>query len=303
MSTVDEMAVFAEVVEAGSFVGAARRIGLTPSGVSRKISRYEERLGVRLFNRTTRALSLTEAGEALYEKCTEILTSLENAESMVGDLRGAPVGELRVAASDALSVEVLVPFFKSFLAKHKNLSIVLVQGDGAIDMLNERIDVALTFAPPSETTFIARKLIDDPWVICAAPAYLKRRGVPQSPKDLSAHDCLTIHARGVTTDHWDFVNGEKTETIKVNSIYSGIGLTVKTAALAGLGVCRLAHFLVRKELDDGRLVPLLSDALPVNDRAIFAVYPNREHLPVKVRRFVDAASRHVKTTLKSPATK
>lgn len=300
MDSISELTAFAEVARAGSFVGAARVLGVTPSGMSRKIGRYEDRLGVRLFNRTTRALSLTEAGEVLYEKCAEILSSVEDVESAIGDLRKAPVGSLRVAASDALAVEVLVPFIKLFREKNKNLSVILMHGDGAVDLLNERIDLALTFAQPAETSFIARKLIDDPWVICASPDYLSRRGAPRSPQELHDHDCLTIHARGVTTDHWDFQSGAQIEAIRVRSVFSGIGLTVKTATLAGMGVAQLAHFLVRREIDDGLLSPLLMDAMPASDRAIYAVYPNRQHLPMKVRRFVDSLVKYVRKTLRPP---
>lgn len=301
MDSIGEMSVFAEVVLTGSFVGAARRFGLTASGVSRKISRFEERLGVRLFNRTTRALSLTEAGEALFERCEGILQSINDAESAVRDLSGNPRGILRVAASDAFSMHVIVPFLKTFSQKFPDLSITLMQADGGINLLGERIDVAILFAKPDENSFIIRKLIDDPWVVCASPDYLEQHGTPDSPRDLSEHRCLTIHARGTTNNQWKFGTDGKVETIFIESNFSGIGLTVKKAALQGMGVARLAHFLVSDDLAAGRLKPLLMNNVIQDDRAIFAVYPNRQHLPSKSRVFIDGLSNYIEKTLIVPA--
>jgi DNA-binding transcriptional LysR family regulator len=300
MDSIGEMSVFAEVVLAGSFVGAAPRFALTASGVSRKISRFEERLGVRLFNRTTRALSLTEAGEALFERCQAILESVDAVESTVRDLGGAPKGTLRVATSDALSVGVIVPFLKTFNQQYPDLSVTLIQADGGIDLLSERVDVAVLFKRPEETSFIARKLIEDPWIFCASPEYLKQYGMPNSPSDLSEHRCLTIHARGLTADHWKFANKDKVETTVVHSSFSGIGLTVKEAALQGMGVARLAYFLVCADIAAGRLVPVLTDHLVRNDRAIFAVYPNRQYLPSKTRLFIDDLSGYIDDALIVP---
>ncbi len=300
MDSIGEMTVFAEVVRTGSFVGAARQLGLTSSGVSRKISRFEDRLGVRLFNRTTRSLSLTEAGEALSERCTDILTSIEAAENVARDLSAGPAGVLRVAASDALCVEVIVPFLKDFSERYPDLAVTLVHGDGPVDLLEERIDLALSFGRPPETSFIARKLIDDPWIVCAAPSYLKRHGAPETPAALLKHRCLTIHARGVTKDHWKFCIEDEIEAIQAPSAFSGIGLTVKAAALEGLGIARLAHFLVCTEIAAGRLIPLLTDQMPKNERAIYAVYPNRQYLPSKIRLFIDALKDHMHDNLKPP---
>ena len=302
MDAISDMAVFSEVVQSGSFVGAARNLGFTASGVSRKISRFEQRLGARLFNRTTRTLALTEAGDALYERCLDILDSVEAAEAIVRDLSAAPRGVLRVAASNAFAVEVLVPFLDDFLPQYPELSVTLVQGDGDIDLLEERVDVALRFEPPTHTSFIARKLIDDPWLICAAPDYVQRAGTPTTPAELAQHRCLTIHARGNTIDAWTFrsQSGEA-EYVKVTSALSGIGLAMKTAALQGLGVARLAHFLVCADIHAGRLVPLLNDYWYPDKRAIYFVYPNRQYLPSKVRVFIDQLYAHVNSSLILPA--
>ncbi len=300
MHPINEMSVFTEVVQSGSFIEAGRRLGLTSSGVSKKISRFEDRLGVRLFNRTTRTLSLTEAGNALFERCENILAAIEDAEDTARNMSTVPKGVLRVAASDALSLQVLVPFLKTFSQDYPEVSVLLLQGDGGINLLNERVDVALLFERPVETSFIARKLIDDPWVVCASPEYLEQYEAPVAPLDLLDHRCLTIHAKGQTNDQWTFDGGDEAQTVRVNSIFSGIGLTVKAAALQNMGIARLAHFLVYSEIATGKLQPILTDRMKNEDRAIYAVYPNRQHLPFKTRVFVDALHQYINRNLIAP---
>ncbi|QTD55707.1 LysR family transcriptional regulator [Parasphingorhabdus cellanae] len=300
MHSTNEMSVFTEVVQSGSFIEAGRRLGLTPSGVSKKISRFEDRLGVRLFNRTTRTLSLTEAGNALFDRCENILAEIEDAEDTARNLSSVPRGVLRIAASDALSLQVLVPFLQKFAQDYPEVSVLLLQGDGGINLLNERVDAALLFDRPAETSFIARKLIDDPWIICASPEYLEQHGTPRVPADLRHHRCLTIHAKGKTNDQWTFDGGDKGETIRINSVFSGIGLTVKAATLQNMGIARLAHFLVSSEIAAGKLKPILEDRIGNDSRAIYAVYPNRQHLPSKTRVFVDALNQYINVTLASP---
>ncbi|GAB5487328.1 MAG: LysR family transcriptional regulator [Parasphingorhabdus sp.] len=294
MHPMMEMRVFSEVVKAGSFVDAGHVLGLSPSAVSKKIARFEKRLEARLFNRTTRSLSLTEAGQLLFERSENILSAIENTEDAIRNFHALPTGVLRVAASDALSVEVLVPFLKGFADIYPDISVLLVQGDGGIDLLKEGVDVALLFERPTETSFIARKLIDDPWVVCASPKYLESFGHPESPADLKNHRCLAIHAKGKTNDRWEFQNGQ---SVKIDSCLSGIGLTIKTATLQAMGIARLARFLVHSELQQGTLTPIFAEELKDENRAIFAVYPNREYLPKKTRVFVDSFESYIKRTI------
>lgn len=301
MSSIDDLSVFKEVVAANSFVGAAKHLGMTPSGVSRKISRFEERLGVRLFHRTTRSLSLTEAGHALSEQSISILASIEAAEATVRDLSSTPRGVLRIAASDAFTQEVIVPFLPGFLDQYPELSVTVLQGDGGIDLLNERVDVALMFERPDETSFIVKKIVKDPWIVCASPSYFEQHGEPAIPEDLYDHKCLTIHARGRTRDHWKFVKNGSPLTINVASRFSSIGLNVKAAALEGLGVARLAHFLVCPDIERGLLNPALVEFMPQSERCIYAVYPNRQHLASKARVFMDSFIRYVRESLPVPA--
>ncbi len=300
MTAIDEMTVFAEVAQAGGFTAAAQRLGLTPSGVSKKIKSYEERLGARLFNRTTRAVSMTEAGRLLFARSADILASVENAEQEIGRISAAPEGVLRVAASDALSVHVIVPFLKSFSKEYDKLSVILIHGDGGVDMLREGVDLALTFTRPAEGSLVFRKLIDDPWIVCAAPDYLRNRKAPAKPGDLADHKCLTIHARGISHNRWDFDHRRKRLSLPVTPSFSGIGLTVREAVLQGMGVARLAHFLVHDDIQAGRLVELLKPYRPDDDRALYIAYPHREHLPPKTRVFIDALSDHINANLTPP---
>lgn len=287
MDTLSDMGVFVEVAKAGSFKQAAFNTGLTSSGVSKKVSRFEDRLGVKLFHRTTRSVSLTEAGEVLFERGEKIIQSLKDAEDTVRDLTGNPRGHMRIAASAAFTTNVLVPFLKSFSAEFEEITVTFLQADGGIDIIGERVDLALLFDQPRETTVISKKVFDDPWIVCASPEYIERMGIPKTPHDLLDHDCLTIHASRQTVCDWKFVDAGEPMNVSVDSIFSGIGLAMREAALQGLGVARLAHFLVCQDVLDGKLVPLLSDYWPKCERSIYAAYPNRNYLPAKSRVFLD----------------
>jgi DNA-binding transcriptional LysR family regulator len=293
MNSISDLTTFVEIVRAGSFVAAAKKLGVTPSGVSKKISRFEQRLGTRLFNRTTRSISLTDAGDLLFSRGSNILDYVDEAESLLKDLSSRPRGTLRIAASDAFAKEVLVPFLTLFSNKYQDLHIDIVPGDGEIDLLDNRIDVAIRFDQPNTESFVSRKLIDDPWVICASPCYLEAHGTPWTPNDLHQHQCLLIRSPSRSSKRWQFRTSETTENnstryeIEISPTLSGIGLVVKEAAIMGMGVARLARFLVHAELDKKTLVPLLTDFAVDNQRAIYFVYPNRQYLPLKVRLFID----------------
>lgn len=297
MDTLSDMSVFVEVARAGSFKGAAEKTGLTASGVSRKIGRFEDRLGARLFHRTTRAVSLSEAGEVLYERGEKIIESLRDAEDVVRDLSGRPRGQIRIASSATFTANVLIPFLRSFAKEFDEITATFLQADGGIDIIGERVDLALLFKQPTETTVISSKVFDDPWIVCASPDYIERNGIPVVPQDLHDHKCLTIHASRQTDDEWDFIESGKPVTVRVQSVYSGIGLAMRKAALEGLGVARLAHYLVCQDVLDGKLVPLLSQYWPKCDRAIYAAYPNREYLPTKTRVFLDRLQEYMLKTM------
>lgn len=298
MDKIGDLALFSSVARAGSLAAAAERLNMSPSGVSRRLKRFEDRLGVRLFNRTTRSLLMTESGISLLERSDEILAAVEEAENAASQRNLNPSGTLKVAASDAFALDVAVPFLKSFRQKYPDLRVMLLQGDGPIDILASGVDLAIRFEMPTATSFIVRKLIPDPWVICAAPEYLKQNGPVDTPADLSEHPCLLIHANGRTTNRWQFRSGDGTGyELDIEGAVYGIGLVVRQAALAGLGVARLAHFLVREYLERGDLVQVLAGHMPDDDRSIYAVYPDRNYLPTKTRVFLDELSDYLKRTI------
>ena len=266
---------------------------MTPSGVSKKLSRFEERLNVRLLNRTTRSLALTEAGRDLHARGQEILSSIEEAEARARYVSHTPRGRLRIACSDAFAIHVLTPMLIAFQARYPEVSITLIQGDGPLDLIEQQVDVAIRFERPTNAAFVAKRLQSDPWIVCASASYLSKFGVPKRPSDLAAHRCLTIHRRGQSDDKWSFMRKGAVEEVLVKGWFSSIGLVVKAATLEGLGIARLATFLVKKEIAAGSLVPVLPEITFDDQRAIYAVYPHREFLPVKVRAFIDSLEEFV----------
>ena len=295
MDSISDLSVFCEIVNSGSFVGAAERLNMTPSGVSKKLSRFETRLSARLINRTTRTLALTEAGRDLHARGQIILSSIEDAEAEAKHVSLTPRGRLRIACSDAFATHVLAQMLGAFQKRYPEVSVTLLQGDGPLDLLEERIDVAIRFERPTNAAFVSKQLVQDPWIICASPSYLSQFGTPKQPKDLILHRCLTIHARDQSVDTWSFTQGDTVEEIKVDGWFSGIGLVVKAATMEGLGIARLAKFLVKKEIEQGRLIPILAEMISDDQRSIYAVYPHREFLPLKVRVFIDELEKVVST--------
>jgi len=287
MNSMSGLATFVEVVHAGGFVGEAKKLRMTPSGVSKKIARFEQRLDTRLFNRTTRSLSLTDAGELLFSRGNQILDYVEEAENLLKEPGANPKGSLRVAASEAFAKEILIPFLRVFSAKYLDLHIDIIPGHGDIDLLGNRIDVAMRFDTPSSTSFIARKLIDDPWVICASPAYLEHNGTPRNPEELSLCKTLLIRSHRPDANRWQFQTQNTLFEIELQPILTGTGLVIREAALSGMGVARLARSLVHSELKNKNLIPLLCEYNKNCHRAIHFVYPNRQYLPLKVRLFID----------------
>jgi DNA-binding transcriptional LysR family regulator len=238
-------------------------------------------------NRTTRTLSLTEAGRDLHDRGLVILSSIEEAEARAQHVSLTPRGRLRIACSDAFAIHILTPMLSAFQERYPEVSVTLIQGDGALDIIEEGVDVAIRFERPTNSAFVAKRLIADPWVVCASPSYLAQFGMPEQPADLGSHRCLTIHKRGQSEDKWSFTQDDSIEEVIVAGWFSSIGLVVKAAAMEGLGIARLATFLVKKEVKAGTLIPIFPGVVLDDDRAIYAVYPHLEYLPVKVRVFID----------------
>ncbi len=281
-----EMQVFAQVVETGSFSAAGRRLSLTPSAVSKMIGRLEDRLGARLIQRTTRRLNLTEEGRAYHQRCVRILADVEDAEAAISELHARPRGTLHLNGSVAFTKHQIVPLLPEFLQRYPELAIDLELTDRSIDLIQEGVDVAVRLAEPTDQSLIVRRIAVNRRVIVAAPGYLERHGTPLTPEDLLGHNCLRFSTRSRFND-WEFTDEKGTRTLHIRGNFEvNDGDSLHQAVLAGIGIARLATYLVGRDIQEGRLMPLLNDY--VHEQAsIYVVYPHRRHLSPKVRAFVD----------------
>jgi DNA-binding transcriptional LysR family regulator len=282
------MAVFVRAVETGGFSSAARMLGLTPSAVSKVISRLEDRLGVRLLHRTTRTLSLTHEGVAFYQRSIRILREIDEAEQAISQFHAAPRGTLKVNAAVAFATYQIVPLLPEFLGLYQDIHLELTVNDRVVDLLEEGVDVAIRIGARIDSSLVSRQLAEDRRLICAAPSYLERRGVPETPEDLLHHNCLAWIGNQGGLNDWPFVGPDGPEVISVSgNAEVNSGETLYEMTLAGLGIARIAEFRVGADIKAGRLVSLLADQHRPDVLPIHAVYPHRRHLLPKVRAFVD----------------
>jgi DNA-binding transcriptional LysR family regulator len=277
------MVLFARVVEAGSFSAAARALGQTRAAVSKQIASLEERIGAQLLQRTTRSMHLTEIGAEFYARCARIAEEAVEAELAVASLQGAPRGALRIAAPVTFGCRYLAPLVADFLDAHAEISIELSLSDAEPDLADGGFDVAVRIAPRPEAGLVARLLAPSPHVLCAAPAYWARRGVPKIPDDLRGHECL-LYSSLATPRVWRFRNGR---SVRVSGRFSvNHGESLRHAALDGVGVAYMPEFLVGSDLAEGRLVSALDDWAQ-SKMKVYALHPGSRNLAPKVRVFVD----------------
>jgi len=285
-----EMEVFVEAVERGSFTAAAERLGLSPSAISKLITRIEERLGTRLLVRSTRALQLTPEGEAYHQRAVRIIAEIEETERLMTSGGAAvPRGLLRVNSSVGFGTRCIVPLVPAFLARYPDVELDLSLSDGVIDIIEERADVAIRTGPMRDSGLKARKLGESRRVIVAAPDYLAKHGVPQTPDELAQHNCLTFNFRR-SMDEWAFryPGEERIRPIAVKGNFkANNGSSVRQLAIAGLGLARIGQFHVQKDLDAGTLVPVLDDYNPEDMEFIHAVFAGHEHMAARIRAFID----------------
>jgi DNA-binding transcriptional LysR family regulator len=288
MDRLDDMTAFVRVVEDGNFSAAARSLHLTPSGVSKLIGRLEDRLGVRLIQRTTRRLALTAEGRVFYERCRDILAEIEGLEQDVGAARSEPRGTVRVSLSNGFGLTQVVPLLPEFSGRYPKVQIVLIFQEHIVDLIAEGFDLAIRLGAIRDESLVARRLGEHRRVVCAAPSYLDAQGVPQTPEDLSRHDCLMFDAPEAL-NHWPFrwPDGRSERVAVQGTFRSNNGEALYNLLLAGTGIANAADFLVKRDLLQGRLVPLLRDYAEPQPTLIHAVYPHRRHLPAKTRVFVD----------------
>jgi DNA-binding transcriptional LysR family regulator len=276
--------IFTRVVQAGSFTAAARALAMPKSSVSRKVSELEDRLGVRLLQRTTRKLGLTDAGRLYFDRSSRIVAEMEEAEQAVAQTQSAPRGLLRVTAP--LSFGMLGPMMAGFLQRHPDVQVELVCTDRRVDLVDEGFDVAIRAGPLDDSTLIARSLGVLERVLVASPAYLRRHKRPRSPAELGEHDCVNFGA-GPAPTVWILHAGERRVEVRVAPRYSVNELDLLLeAARAGVGIALIARFVAAEDLRAGRLRQLLPEwSSP--QTPIHAVYPTARHLSPKVAAFVE----------------
>ena len=293
-----EMEVFAAVVERGGFSAAARIFGMTPSAVSKLVTRLEARLGARLVNRSTRKLQLTAEGQAFHQRCVTILSDIAEEECEAAAGR-APRGRVRVNTNVAFGNQVLLPLVPAFLAQHPELSLDLVFTDQVVDLLDERADIAIRIAPGPlrGNQLMARKIGESAVAVVASPDYLARHGEPRTPAELERHDLIGFNfARSV--EGWPFrVDGELISIAAVGNLLVGDGEIARQLAVAGLGLARLGRFHVEAEIAAGRLVTVLDAYNPGDIEIIHAVYLGQGgFVPARMRAFIDFLAGHVRIT-------
>ncbi len=280
------MATFVRVVETGSFSAAARALRLSPSAVSKLVTRLETRMGVRLFARSTRKLAPTPEGEIYHRSCVAILSQVDQAELAVAAC-ATPHGRVRVNASVPVGARLIVPIVPAFLARFPHAQVDITLTDTVVDLLSERADVAVRAGPLPDSAFAARKLLESPRVVVASPAYLKHHGVPATPNDLVRHNCLNFNFRRAE-EGWPFRIGTATRRMWVQGTASaGDGETLRSLTLAGVGLARLAEFHIASDIDSGRLVPVLEDFNPGDCEPVHALFLAGASMPSRVRAFVD----------------
>ena len=281
------MAVFTKVVESSSFAAAGRHFDMSPAMVSKHVRVLEERLGVRLLNRTTRRVSATEVGQNYYERCLQILSEVEDAERAAGDLQAAPRGLLRVTTSVSFGAHQLAPAIADYLVAYPDVSVDLILQHSQVDLLEERIDLAIRLGQLLDSSLIARKLYAIEMVLCASPAYLAANGTPQQPRDLVKHNCLIYtYAAGRAWTFTDQRSG-KTEVIRISGhLLANSGDALLAFALKNTGIVLAPDYLAADELAAGRLIRLLPD-YKTQDMPVYAVYPHGHYLSAKTRTFID----------------
>jgi len=286
MDDLKRMVVFYHVVDTKSFSGAARMLGMARSAISRHINLLEKSLGVRLLNRTTRNMSLTEEGKIYFESCARIVAETEIANHNIGQSQDAPSGTLKIAAPISLGNQFIMPLLRKFMLQHSELNVELFLDDEKLDMVKEGIDVSIRVGWLNNSNLIARKLLDWPRYLCASPAYIEQNGLPETPAQLANHECI-IFSRLPTPHIWNFTKNKREQKVSIKGrLKVNNADAIRSSLLAGFGIAVQASFLVGEDIKAGRLIHLLPE-YECGSVGMFAVYHNRRYQQAKVRLFIE----------------
>ncbi len=280
-----DVALFRTITLTGSLSAAARQMGTTPMLVSRRLAALEAELGARLFHRTTRSMSLTPEGEVFLPHAVALLEARDSAVESVSSARSGLSGVLKVTAPNVIGHAVVVPLAAKMIADNPALRIDLTLSDSVMDVASVGLDVAVRVAQMKPSDVIATRLADNPYTVCASPAYIARFGAPVTTGDLMGHCCIKLHAM----DTWPFKRGGEVDRLRVSGPFSANTVdAVRAACIAGVGIAMMTYWDVHKQIEREELKRIvLSDAEPV-EMGIWAVYQSRRHMPVRVRAFIDA---------------
>jgi DNA-binding transcriptional LysR family regulator len=284
--SLGEMSVFSRVVATGSLSAAARELGLSPAIISRRLAALETRLGVRLLNRTTRSLHLTDEGATYYDTCVRLLSEIEEADTAVSAGRAEPQGALRVALPASFGHLHVAPLVPEFARRFPKVQLALSLSDRNVNLVDEGFDLAVRIADLADSSLAARRLAPNRRVVCASPEYLRKHGAPRAPQDLADHNCLTTNDYAM---NWEYRGPDgQPGSVRVSGRYACDNWEVlREWALAGLGIALKSTWDVRRQLEDGSLVSLCPGYTFNTDVAIYAVYPHRRFLPAKTRAFIE----------------
>jgi DNA-binding transcriptional LysR family regulator len=291
MDRLTSLTAFVRVVDSGGFSAAGRHLNMSTTMVSNHVQSLEYRLGARLLNRTTRKVSLTEIGKAYYDRCTQILADIEQADDVAGAMQSTPRGTLRVYTATHI-IPFISPVVGEFLAAYPDVKVDLTMGERVIDILDEGFDIAVRLTPPPDSSLIVRSLATWRHVLCCSPSYLEKHPRPRQLSELAQHNCVR-HALYPFEDGWHFADRKGAPAVVriSGNLLTNSGETLRLAALEGVGISLAAGFLVHDDLESGRLIRLLPEYRPV-EMSMNAVYPHRHHLSAKVRTFIDLLAHH-----------
>lgn len=289
MNKLLQMQVFAEVVRAGSFVSAADVLSISKAAVSRHVGELEARLGIRLLQRTTRRLSLTEEGQIFHARCVDVLASVGEAEDEISSQTGTVSGQLRISAPTTFGVRHLAPLWGAFRERHPKVSLEITLADRVVDLVEEGYDLAVRIGRLTDSSLVSRRLATTRMVLCASPSYLDRRGTPRHPHELAAHSILA-YSYWSDKDEWQFTGPDGPVAVRTQPwLVTNSGDTCRAVALAHQGVILQPTFIVEDDLASGSLLELMPEYKSV-EIGIFAVYPTRKHVPGKVRALIEFLS-------------
>jgi DNA-binding transcriptional LysR family regulator len=273
---------FVAVAEAQSFTGAAKALDTSVAQISRKVAALEERLSIKLLIRTTRKVSVTEAGQTYYQHCRHLVEGLKQADRAITELNATPQGRLKITSSVTYGEQLIAPLLSDFMLMYPQLELELVLSNQTFDLVEQDFDLAIRLGRLSDSTMMAKRLSSRQVRVCASPAYIEKYGEPHTLSELSQHNCLVG-----SLPIWRFIENKKEKSVRVKgSVHCNSGAALTNAALKGLGIVQLPDFYVQESMDKGELVEIL---VPYREpkEGIWAVYPNNRHLSTKVRLLVE----------------